>query len=744
MNIDQDSLRDEMAVFADLGTDLPEIRQRGQTLYVRMYRNGEEVGLGFHDLGHGKIIEQFGAERRRHASYKALLASENFGDLRRWANTQSMLLRESLKDMGPAARIRIDGTLASDLSTFGVEKLDDLLAPPPPSDAATKVMLIDGPAGIGKTKFIEVIALARAEAYAKNRRPLVLHVQSRGRVLSYLQDLMAFSLQRLRLSVTFDQLPVLARHGLVTLAIDGFDELGDPNGYDLAWSQVNETVSQLRGQGTLILAGRETFIGLRRLSEALTHLRENDIVDGFTLQPPSTDEAERWLHSKNWRKTDIGHISDLLDTHSYALRPFFLAQLADRSIARSLYDSKGISLIPILVDAMLQRESGKFGEAVDAALTEDERRQYTHRFLGEVARYMADDQTDIVDEISLGWLVEMALPKPVDTDVLGLLKNRAGVIAFLTVDALPSCRRFAHSQIFNYFLSVAAIDALGNGDVPKFVRRDVFSADFLSVFADVFRHVAHEDPARCQRFFDEALEMVGNYQTIDRGARNLGAWLIAALPTMADIAGDSRAFQIGRLEVDETIIKGTLRRATIRHVAVSQLDIRAADLCDVTFENCAVSTAIVDGGTRVSPSFPTPKRLRRQDVDGKYDDEWDPDPIGAWLDGCGRAVTLDDPVPAPDTEHGRMLRVLGRACRSSSFWIPEDTDTKVDRFVKDPLWPRIMGLLHDHGFLRKKRLGVSGANNRFVHIRQAERILANRPDDTDVAGFYRAVADAAR
>ena len=744
MSFNQDTLGDEMAVFADLGTDLPDVKQKGQTLYVRMYRNGEEIGLGFQDLGNGKVVERHGSDRRTHASYKALLASESFGDLRQWANTQSMLLRESLKDIGPAARIRIDGTLASDLSVFGVEALDDLLAPPPPSDAAAKVILIDGPAGIGKTKFIEAIALARADAYAKNRRPLVLHVQSRGRVLSYLQDLMAFSLQRLRLSVTFDQLPVLARHGLVTLAIDGFDELGDPNGYDLAWSQVNETISQLRGQGTLILAGRETFIGLKRLKDALTHLRENDIIDGFTLQPPLTDEAERWLHSKSWEKTDIRHISDLLDRNSYALRPFFLAQLADRSIARSLHDSTGTDLIPILVDAMLQREARKFGEVVEAALTESERRQYAHRFLSEVARYMADDQTDIIDEISLGWLVEMALPKPVHPDVLGLLQNRAGVIAFLTVDTLPSCRRFAHSQLFNYFLSVATVDALAQEDVPKFVRREVLSADFLSVFVDVFRHIAHEDPTRCQRFFDGALGLVGNYQSIDRGARNLGAWLIAALPTVADVAGDSGEFQIARLEVDETIIKGTLCHATFRNVTVNQLDIRMADLRDVIFENCTVGTAIVDGGTQVSPHIFVPKRLRLQRADGTYSDLWDPDQIGAWLDDHGRTAIEATIAPANDAQHGQLLQVLDRACRSSSFWIPEDTDTKIDRFVKDPLWPTVMGLLDDHGFLRRKKLGVRGANNRFVHIRQADRILANDPADAEVAQLYRAVEEAAR
>ena len=91
-----------------------------------------------------------------------------------------------------------------------------------------------------------------------------------------------------------------------------------------------------------------------------------------------------------------------------------------------------------------------------------------------------------------------------------------------------------------------------------------------------------------------------------------------------------------------------------------------------------------------------------------------------------------------------MLRVVERACRSSSFWIPEDTDTKIDRFVKDPTWPTVLELLKAHGFIREERLGVSGRKSRFVHIKQAERILANDPADEDVARLHEAIARAAQ
>ena len=185
---------------------------------------------------------------------------------------------------------------------------------------------------------------------------------------------------------------------------------------------------------------------------------------------------------------------------------------------------------------MLARESGKFGDAVDSVLAPEMRQQYVRRLLCEIARFMADDQTDIIDAISLSWLVEVALPHGDETDpeVVAMLKNRAGVVAFLANDDLPDYRRFAHSQLFNYFLSVDAIEAVANNEIPKYVRRNLFSADFIAVFADVFRHTADADPAHARLFFDRARKWALDQQSIDRGSRNLGAWLIAALPTIGD------------------------------------------------------------------------------------------------------------------------------------------------------------------------------------------------------------------
>ena len=72
---------------------------------------------------------------------------------------------------------------------------------------------------------------------------------------------------------------------------------------------------------------------------------------------------------------------------------------------------------------------------------------------------MADDQTEAIDAVSIAWLVEFAAPEDLDPESLALLKNRAAVVAFLENDDAPRYRRFAHAQLFNYFLAELAIDA---------------------------------------------------------------------------------------------------------------------------------------------------------------------------------------------------------------------------------------------------------------------------------------------
>lgn len=753
MNPDLDTRCKELAVFADLGTDPPRLASNGNRHIVRMCREGEDLEIEFRDGGAGPVTERCPRDgrERRHRSYRALLASEKFGNLRGWAARQKTFLDEDLREA--EARIPVKGLLSksqdsNEAQPMEVDEFDDFLFERAHHESqSVRIMLVDGPAGIGKTKFIEFLAYSRANGYYSSQRPLILHVQSRGRVLTFLQDLIAFTLQRLRIAVMFDQVPVLVRHGLVTVAVDGFDELADPNGYDLAWGQVNDLVNQTRGEGTLILAGRETFIGDDRLRKGIASLSDRDLVDTFSLQPPEPMVARKWLQRKGWQDEDVRSVAELFEPGSYALRPFFLSRIASSDLASVIREERAGNPLALLVEWMIEREAEKFGDAVEKRMDGEERRRFVRRVLQEVARHLADDQTEALDETLIAWFVEFLLPEDADREIIGILTHRAHVMAFLEKDERPNYRRFVHSQLYNHFLAESLIDAVLEDELPKFARRNILGADFLSVFSESALHRAGSDAERIRTLFRCVSDRVRTYPTIDRGSRNLGALLLPMLPAMEE-TGDLR---IAGIDVDESSIRGTAPRAEVVSAVVNQLDVRGADVRELTFQECTIPTLIVDDTTRVPGSCPVPGVIRVEGPgDGRGKVIGDPGEIEQWLDEHGRsrpATREAQPGLVPDDlrDHD-LVKLLGRACRSRSYWIPEDPPQSdaVHRFVAHERWPDVLALLKEHELILEKRLQSSRRGNVFHHVKRRKDLLREDRNDPTIAGFYGSLVEKIR
>lgn len=747
-------LREELARFADLGTAPPREVGDEKRFVFRLSREGEGLELRFDNGIDGRVTEKSldSGELRVHESYRALLASEKFGDLRRWAGSQTASLERALRDIDRRP-IPVRGALSGRTADMGIEQIDEFLVSREGGGChadSVQVLLIDGPAGIGKTKLIELLALKRARRFRSTQHPLVLHVQSRGRVLTFLQDLIAFSLQTLRLRVTYDQLPVLVRHGLVSLAIDGFDELGDPNGYDLAWGQVNDLVNEVRGRGTLIFAGRETFIGRERLMGSIKTLSEDrDAFDVLSLKPPAPGVARKWLKEseKAWSDEDLASVEELFEPDSYTLRPFFLAQLADREVAEVFRREALGYPLAFLVDLMIEREAGKFGEAVESTMDLEGRKRFVRDFLREAARDMADQQSDVLDETGILWIVDMALSDGTPSEVRNLLRNRANVMAFLSTDERPGYRRFAHSQLFNHFLSEVTIDVLAQREVPKFIRRNILGADFLSAFSDLAPHLASTDQERVRRFFDTVNAIVHSYMWTDRGARNMGALLLATLP-----AARGAEVQLEDLHVDEALIQGSVSQTDLVRTVVNQLDVRGTDLSRLRFCDSTIVTLIANNTTRVSDSFPDPSVIRYEGFGAEPDAVIkSPDRIRSWVDAHGRSpsqscqyhegVALDDLWDHP------MVQLLEKVCRVRSYWIRGAAEDHFNRFVRDPLWPELLELLKDHDLVKVRHLAASGPGDNFFHVMNAPGILRGlhtESDDTRIRDFYRALTERIR
>lgn len=715
----------DIAVFADIGTDAPLVEETSSGPTIRYVRYGDPTELSFAERG--AIVESYGDQSVKHANVKALLASDRYGNLREWASKQNAYIESELVAAGNL--IELKGLLNGGVQEAGVDQVDDLLCGPQHEDSA-RVLLIDGPAGIGKTQFIVGLAGRRARKFVTDRRPLILHVQSRGRTLSYLYDLMAFSLQRLRLDVTFDQVPILAKYGLVAIAIDGFDELADPDGYDLAWSQVNDLVQLLRGSGSLILAGRETFIGRDRILKDIVSLREgHDEVSVLTLQPPAKGAAIRWLSQQGWTEEQVSAVEKFLEPSSLALRPFFLKTLSDRDVADQVLQTSSTSILSILMEAMVERETSKFGEPVDRVLSKGERRAFLRSFVGEVARDMAENGSSSISDSTLSWLVEVALPKEVPDDVKRILKARCQVVAFFTNDDRKNYRRFFHEKFYEYFLAVTLLEIVAREETGKVLGRNIFGSSLLETFGDLVASAAQTD--QIKKFLTALVKLIRTYPPIDRTRKNLAALAVSALST-AELMRD---FEVSMVDLDECRFSGTASGGKLSSLVINQFDCRGGDLSLVTFKDVTILTLIADRGTVLPESFPIPTRV--QDVTMSVKTLNAPDDIGEWfVQHLSNPPQQDEGLIPDELREHEAIKLLFKACRLRQYWLRRGDNLYTARILDNPYWPLVERKLYENDLLRVETRQASGTDARFIHVRQSSDILAENDANPDVRRMF--------
>ena len=99
MTSNTQQLREELALFADLGTTPPQEAGDDEHPVFRLTREGQRLELRFDAGVRGKVVERAldSGVSREHESYRALLASEKFGDLRKWASSQEVSLENTLR-----------------------------------------------------------------------------------------------------------------------------------------------------------------------------------------------------------------------------------------------------------------------------------------------------------------------------------------------------------------------------------------------------------------------------------------------------------------------------------------------------------------------------------------------------------------------------------------------------------------------------------------------------------------------
>ncbi|MCZ8259896.1 MAG: NACHT domain-containing protein [Beijerinckiaceae bacterium] len=712
--------KNDLDVFSDLGSHV----QFSSNMYS-LVRNGVLINIEARDDGY--IVTTTDGDRKFHWNAGSLLSDPLFGNLERIARNQTILLKNQQIIGAP---VPVNYNISSIIGNFSDfpkcpapwKALDEWLREQKESQNAsgTDLLLIDGPAGVGKTTIVREAALIRAENY-DGSASLILQISSRGRVLQNIGDLIAFSLQDVRSNLTVGQLVSLMRHGLVILAIDGFDELSDPNGFETAWSGLNSLVNDIRGSASVLLAGRETFVSTEIIKRQLkSSLKEEvDRLASLSIRDPDPAAAQNWLlRQPGWSYELISRefVEPLFVEGSYALRPFFLDLIAREPDAMASDEPPASDLLTYLVETMVQRESRKFVEEFDPPDSSGAStlyKEYVYRFLEEVARDLAENQAESVNEDALDLIATVAAEGIIPNDQVNAIVRRARTMVFLANDIRFGHIRFAHEQLAQHFLSREALRSVGRGELPRYIRRNVFSRESLDVFAHVAR--GHEDVAF--RFLANVRSSLTHPQR-DRTSSNLA---ILGVSAVCALAPDDADLKIQGVTINEMHFPFAAPYGiAISDTTISVLHAAESDIRAVVFdETVSIVTLETDRGTRLPESMPVPMIIVNS---------------GRTISNQREILEFLSPVVGrlaqEEIEWPEDVReLLSRIENYRAFWLRtsiDEADRQGRRIIAHPKWADVYDALKRLDFVTVKYKAASGIRTEFIHFRQNVNILESR------------------
>lgn len=583
--IDAGQLLADLRVFADPATPFSSSLVEG-LLHVSMVKDAERHYVC--NLQNGSIVARHTEGNKRFSSLPALLASDEFIDIRKFrASQRRILLQQQEQRGGERPVLEPEGVFIRGGNRDPLSSASFEAALQSKCDGRLSVLLIDGPAGIGKTSFIERVSLARSAPEAD--QPPLLHVVSGGSKLTDLSKALAHSLQVIRSLATFDQVPILARLGVIQVAIDGFDELVDPDGYKDAWSALREFLADVKEGGPIILSGRDTFFDQQGFEKLLAKRIQHLDVTQARLEPVSPSAAKQYLSANGWSggSLESAQAAGWFRPGSYQLRPFFLAQIAGEAGWEALQFAHG-SPQGFLVSRMVDREARLVSKAVNIPV--DQAALGLWEFFGTIAEDMSIQQSETVDESFVAFACETAFEKFVSPQDLAKLAHRASSFALLESAAASGARRFPHSEFQNQFAARMLAKLISSSsDSTPFIRQALIDGGLAEAFADRCLVI---DGAQIIGARKNLIAMLGSERFSARASSNIGALLVATLSRT-----DLEELAISSVEVAEARILGTSGKARLEQVGFGQLDVRGCDCRDITFIDCSVGSLVVDEST---------------------------------------------------------------------------------------------------------------------------------------------------
>ena len=676
-------------------------------------RKGHEIVLQRESNGVLRTLS--GPGQQQYRNVKGLLVSDTFADLERLASAQryntSALVDPNtgcLKEFLPVAGT-IQGTDAPD-EDLTFERVCHILDQ---TEDRLRIVVIDGGAGVGKSHLIERLVRRRADPSSyKSGKPLILHVESRGKVLTSLNDRIAGALSSLRASFVEEELKPLIRRDAVQLAIDGFDELSDSRGYDRAWGALQEFIRELGGRGTCILAGRDTMLDLETVRRGLGKTVGDDSLLLIRLANPPVDGIEAWLRKREeWSNSGdaLSSMRRQLESSGYLRRPFFVSQIAALG-PDYLHETQG-EPIAELMEKIVRREGGKLA-SVASDVSADLASKLCGDLLAEVACMMMDDETN---EIEIGYvelLLEQVFTDQVSPEMIHALVQRTKAMVLLEeVSGDQYKRRFPHETVQSYFFGQSVFEHFPEGGATTGLYRIPLSAEDFRIFNRVARRRRLDEQRHLRECLLSELPKSSGYDYL---RSNIGGLLLAFAPLSEDAVDDE--LELPRLELREVWmgdLVGT-QRVHLKGCYMNRLDVRGADLREVRFSNTEVYELLADPFVRFGPSVPDVHSIivyeHFRESCRLYEG------ISEWI------AENSDSEPHADTgpdERWHLLEKFARiSMRQYSIRSGEShMDAASKRILRSPHWESLRALLEEHGRLEvTDTQPASGPRSMWFHL----------------------------
>ena len=697
---------EDLKVFRDPFSESEFLATENDEWTARFERKGKNIFL--RRAADGKIFHAASGELVA-GSFKSLLASEDFSYIKYLARSLSFEYRSTIQNF-----MNIPFQINGDVNVNDFNSVKDFLS----KLNSGGVVGLEGPAGAGKTHFIERLAAERAAnmLLGTSTESLVIPVASAGKILSAIDDRIDGSLSALRANFNRSELPCLMRNGLVSIAIDGFDELSDSRGYDNSWAALRELLRDIGAGGLILLSGRDSFISGEILKEVIGVSVDamGTSIYSLSIGFPSASDVCSWIARENqsW-ESRLEEAEERFGNFSWLRRPFFVSQIGQMD-PDSFLDS-GDEPIISLCSSMVTREVDKIG--MPAEISRKSGEDIVYSILTEAARTMLDYEIDYVDQSLLEIAVEVACEEhaPDNENFSRALSARAKTLSLL--EPAPGTgnrdnRRFPHEKIKAFFYGrYLASEILKDAPPPLGLRRGQLTISDLSVFGALLRT---KDSSLTRDLFQSLQKRLIGEASGMTYSGNLAALLIACLPE----DGQDEHVTISGWQVLDVVFPDN-PIGTLKNVYLNRMDARGSNLSHIKFEDCQVGEAIISEDTRFGEFLPKIHTLIIEKINGIEEVIHDDINIKRKIYSVELIDKSEERPEIPET-----LEILVRLMLRG-HWVRLSRDDKRGKRILDRYdWEEIRSKLEAHGLLEVKNLGASGKPSEFVHLKKASDFLS--------------------